>query len=90
MAPGDVPERSNCPATCRPANESGSASTTATALSGNTFSGNAINGVQVLGGTMVQAATWGTNAPYVLFGGLTVNAGVVLTLSPGVVVKGPL
>jgi len=64
------------------------ATATATALSGNTFSGNAINGVLVLAGTMVQPATWGTNAPYVLSGYVTVNTGVGLTLSPGVVVKG--
>jgi len=64
------------------------ATATATALSGNTFSGNAINGVLVLPGTMVQPATWGTNAPYVLSGYVTVNTGVGLTLSAGVVVKG--
>ena len=59
-------------------------------VSNLTFTSNAFQGVQVFGGTLASSATWQVwayNAPYVLTESVTVDAGVVLTIQPGAVVK---
>ena len=56
-------------------------------LSGNTASGNSINGIRV-SGDLAGSAAWEDNIPFVLEGQVTVDAGATLTLAPQVVVKG--
>ncbi len=56
----------------------------------NSFSGNQFQGVQVTGGNLDRDGAWlpwAANAPYVLTGDMTVNAGVVWTVAPSTIVK---
>lgn len=61
------------------------------AISGNTATGNGLNYVQVLGGTLAGSAAWtpanALGGALVLAGSLTVPASVTLTLGAGLVVK---
>ncbi|MHB8521793.1 MAG: right-handed parallel beta-helix repeat-containing protein [Limisphaerales bacterium] len=55
-----------------------------------TFATNALQGVQVTGGSLGANGTWklwNTNAPYVLTGDVTVDSPAQLTIEPGTVVK---
>jgi parallel beta-helix repeat protein/YD repeat-containing protein len=54
-------------------------------FSGNTATGNQTNGVGVSGNASATTS-WAANLPYVVQN-VTINAGVTLTLAPGVVVK---
>ena len=59
-------------------------------VSNLTFTSNSLQGVQMFGGTLASSATWQVwayNAPYVLTESVTVDAGVVLTIAPGAVIK---
>ncbi len=57
-------------------------------LSGNTATGNAVNGIRLAGTLDGGSAIWGDAIPYVLESGVTLAAGRTLTLPPGAVVKG--
>ncbi len=63
--------------------------TTTTAYSGNTGSGNGINGIKVIG-TVTTNQTWtmGNNMPFILGGTVTINDGITLTLSENTIIKG--
>ena len=58
----------------------------APAFSSNTASDNLYNGIGV-SGSVPANITWAADLPYIIDGGLTVNAGVQLTIQPGTVVK---
>ena len=59
-------------------------------LSGNSFSGNGINGVY-WSGNVVANTTWvASSGPYVLQSHIVVVPGVTLTIEPGTVIKGSL
>jgi parallel beta-helix repeat protein len=55
-------------------------------LSGNTISGNGLDTI-VIGGTLSQNDTWGSAYGTYVVDQLTVDAGITLTIDPGVVVK---
>jgi parallel beta-helix repeat protein len=55
-------------------------------LSGNTIDGNGLDTI-VISGTLSQNATWGSAYGTYVVDQLTVDAGVTLTIDPGVVVK---
>jgi hypothetical protein len=59
-------------------------------LNGNTASNsNGTNGVAIRSGTISSNVTWNqTDLTYRLMGTVTVNIGVTLTISPGVIFKG--
>ena len=64
---------------------------TQSTISGNNISDNGYNGIR-LSGVLTVDATWGNNAPYIIYRsstwhGITVSEGITLTMEPGVVVK---
>ena len=58
-------------------------------LSGNTFSGNVIEGIAIAGGSLTTSGTWHFDAdePYMILGDVVVYNSATLTVDPGTTIK---